>query len=120
MELVDTTIEDVKTVHDFFVSAPALDSKGVKIRVLEEFVEWVLLVVKKQGGELARRKTDNSREAGENEVEAVTGKVRGRYWGEGDGWEGQAWFDHMIWCDGVYYWSLLYDILWYISGMWMQ
>lgn len=37
MDLVDTTIEDVKTVHDFFVSAPGLNSQGVKIRVVEEY-----------------------------------------------------------------------------------
>lgn len=39
MELVDTTTEDVKTVHDFFVSAPGLNSKGVKVRITGEIFE---------------------------------------------------------------------------------
>lgn len=39
MELVDTTTDDVKTVHDFFLSAPALDSQGIKIRVLKEYLD---------------------------------------------------------------------------------
>ncbi len=33
MELFETTIKDVKIEHDFFVSEPALDSKGVRARV---------------------------------------------------------------------------------------
>ena len=36
MELVDTTIEDVRTVHDFFVSAPGLNSHGVQVRITGE------------------------------------------------------------------------------------
>ena len=39
MELVDTTTEDVKLVHDFFVASPALTSKGVSVRVIAESKE---------------------------------------------------------------------------------
>jgi hypothetical protein len=33
MELFETTREDVTMVHDFFVAAPRLDSKGIRIKV---------------------------------------------------------------------------------------
>jgi cytochrome P450 len=33
MELYETTREDVDTVHDFFISSPRLDSKGVRVLV---------------------------------------------------------------------------------------
>lgn len=33
MELFDTTVEDVRMVHDFFVASPRLASKGVRIKV---------------------------------------------------------------------------------------
>ncbi|KAI9054764.1 hypothetical protein LZ554_001913 [Drepanopeziza brunnea f. sp. 'monogermtubi'] len=35
MELFETTVEDVAMVHDFFVAVPKLDSKGVRVRVLQ-------------------------------------------------------------------------------------
>lgn len=34
MELFETGMEDVKMVHDFFVAAPRLNSKGVRIKVI--------------------------------------------------------------------------------------
>lgn len=33
LELFETTVEDVKMAHDFFVAVPRLDSKGVRILV---------------------------------------------------------------------------------------
>jgi hypothetical protein len=36
VELFETTWEDVEIVHDFFVSLPRLDSKGVKVKIKAE------------------------------------------------------------------------------------
>jgi hypothetical protein len=34
LEIFDTTVEDIKMVHDFFVASPRLDSKGVTIKIV--------------------------------------------------------------------------------------
>jgi len=36
MDLFETTLDDVVTVHDFFTAVPRLDSKGVRIKVTGE------------------------------------------------------------------------------------
>lgn len=35
-QLIDTTKRDVEICHDFFVGMPALESQGVRVKVLQE------------------------------------------------------------------------------------
>ena len=39
LELFETSINDIKMAHDFFSPVPRLDSKGVRVRVVEEVKE---------------------------------------------------------------------------------
>lgn len=39
MELFETTARDVTMEHDFFAPAPWMDTKGVRIRVVKEFLD---------------------------------------------------------------------------------